>query len=111
MSIYPSILWKNGWFPMKMWVFMAALWFFLRNIVPDLKGLDPSTFLYMEEDILFLHLMKNNLKSIYCPDITIYHKEDASTDAVLKSSHKKNGFVYRNCINSLKKLFEDFNYI
>ena len=66
------------------------------------EGLDASTFLYMEEDILFLHLMKNNLKSIYCPDITIYHKEDASTDAVLKSSHKKNGFVYRNCINSLK---------
>ena len=75
---------------------------FSRKYSSRFDGLDPSTFLYMEEDILFLHLMKNNLKSIYCPEITIYHKEDASTDSVLKSSHKKNGFVYRNCINSLK---------
>lgn len=75
---------------------------FSENYISRFEGLDPSTFLYMEEDILFLHLMKNHLKSIYCPDIAIYHKEDASTDAVLKSSHKKNAFVYRNCINSLK---------
>lgn len=75
---------------------------FSENYSSRFEGLDPSTFLYMEEDILFLHLMKNDLKSIYCPDIAIYHKEDASTDSVLKSSHKKNAFVYRNCINSLK---------
>lgn len=75
---------------------------FSRKYSSRFEGLDPSTFLYMEEDILFLHLMKNNLKSIYCPEITIYHKEDASTDSVLKSNHKKNRFVYRNCINSLK---------
>ncbi|MDW2797294.1 glycosyltransferase [Clostridium boliviensis] len=75
---------------------------FSENYSLKFEGLDPSTFLYMEEDILFLHLMKNNMKSIYYPEITVYHKEDASTDSVLKSSHKKNGFVYKNCINSLK---------
>lgn len=75
---------------------------FSENYISRFEGLDPSTFLYMEEDILFLHLMKNDLKSIYCPNIVIYHQEDASTDAVLKNSHKKNAFVYRNCMNSLK---------
>lgn len=79
---------------------------FSENYISRYDGLDPSTFLYMEEDILFLHLMKNNLKSVYCPDIVIYHKEDASTDAVLKNSHKKNAFVYRNCMNSLKSYLE-----
>lgn len=74
---------------------------FSENYISRFDGLDPSTFLYMEEDILFLHLMKNDLKSVYCPDIVIYHKEDASTDAVLKNSHKKNAFVYKNCISSL----------
>ncbi|WP_077611301.1 glycosyltransferase [Clostridium sp. Marseille-P2415] len=75
---------------------------FSEDYISRFDGLDPSTFLYMEEDILFLHLMKNNLKSVYCPDIVIYHKEDASTDAVLKNGHKKNAFVYRNCMDSLK---------
>jgi GT2 family glycosyltransferase len=75
---------------------------FSENYITRFDGLDSSTFLYMEEDILFLHLMKNNLKSIYCPDLVIYHKEDASTDAVMKNRRKKNAFVYRHCINSLK---------
>ncbi len=79
---------------------------FSENYISRFEGLDPSTFLYMEEDILFLHLMKNDLKSIYCPDIAVYHKEDASTDAVLKNNHKKNAFVYRNCLNSLESYLE-----
>lgn len=83
--------------------------FFSEKYIEKFDGLDGRTFLYMEEDILFLHCKKNNLKTLYSPDLAVYHMEDASTNNVHKRSGKKNAFIYRNCIDSLKAYCEVLN--
>lgn len=56
------------------------------------NGLYPKTFLYYEENILALMMMKVNLNWKYTNEIGVYHKEDRSSNLVfekpLKSKHK-----------------------
>ena len=61
----------------------------------------PETFLYVEEDILFYLCKKNNLKIVYFPNVTIYHKEDSSTDFLMNTESKKRRFLYKNILKSL----------
>lgn len=61
----------------------------------------PETFLYVEEDILFYICKKYNLKTVYFPNVTIYHKEDSSTDFLMNTESKKRRFLYKNIIKSL----------
>lgn len=62
----------------------------------------PKTFMFVEEDILLYRVLSNNLKSIYYPEIEIYHKEDRSTDATLTSTHVQNRFKIKHIIDSLE---------
>lgn len=75
--------------------------FFLKN-----DGFCKETFLYKEEDILRFLLKKQNLSSVFMPEIVVYHSEDASTDATIKSSRKKMLFIYTEYIKSLNVLLE-----
>lgn len=75
---------------------------FSKNYISKFDGLDPRTHMYLEEDILYLHLVKNNMSSYYNPNITIYHKEDASTNKAMNSNRKKKMFIAKNTICSLK---------
>lgn len=61
----------------------------------------PETFLYVEEDILFYLCNKNNLKTVYFPKVTIYHKEDSSTDFLMNTASEKRRFLYKNILKSL----------
>lgn len=65
---------------------------------------DPSTFLYCEENFLYKRLQDKKLKSVYLPDIHVYHKEDASTDSLFTNDRKKEIFIRKNTIVSLTKL-------
>lgn len=92
----------------------GAFWVFSEIYFTKFNGLDDSTFLYGEEDILYLHLMKNGLHSLYTPEIVIYHKEDSSTNEAIPKSHKKVRFVSENCVQSLYKyvaLLEEYEDI
>lgn len=62
----------------------------------------PETFLYVEEDILFHLCQKSNLKTVYFPKVTIYHKEDSSTDFLMNKASKKRRFLYKHILKSLK---------
>ncbi|MFH5835536.1 glycosyltransferase family 2 protein [Proteiniclasticum sp. C24MP] len=64
-------------------------------------GLHPGTFMYLEEDILFHLMKKENLKTVYYPKIRIYHKEDSSTKNSFSSSIDRRRFKYRHHIDSL----------
>lgn len=55
---------------------------FSKTFFEQLDGFHPDTFLYMEEEILFLQLMQNGLKSVYNPIIKVYHKEDSASNAL-----------------------------
>lgn len=67
----------------------------------------PDTFLYMEENILFYLCQHFNLKTVYYPKIKIFHKEDASTDILMKNnSRKKRIFTFKHQIASCLKFIK-----
>ena len=60
---------------------------FSRVYFEKFDGLYDKTFLYKEEQILFHRLVSNGLLSVYCPQVSIMHKEGGSTDS--KNDRKK----------------------
>jgi GT2 family glycosyltransferase len=74
---------------------------FSRKFIEQFDGLDPRTFMYMEEEILYLHLKSKVLLSVYNPEIKIYHLDDSSTNAVYSKPHRKKLFLYSNSLKSL----------
>lgn len=64
------------------------------------EGIDLHSFMYAEEDILFAQIAFKNLKTIYSPNIQIYHKEDGSLKATFKESRKRKIFVLEKSIEA-----------
>ncbi len=87
----------------------GCFWIFSPNYIREYDGLDESTFLYWEEEILYKQMQHDGKKMVYLPEIKVYHLEDASTDAALTSSRKKMIFVrteYIKSLNALLKLYD-----
>ena len=83
----------------------AAIIFSSRYINKYDEPFDESTFLYGEEEFLYYRKIRDGLKFIYTPDISVYHKEDASLNELFKNSNtKKTKFVIKNSKQSLIKL-------
>lgn len=72
-----------------------------------LKGFDDRTFLYVEEELLYVELKKEKLKSIYYPKLEIYHLEDVSTKATLKTNKEIERFKNRCIHQSLEILIKE----
>ncbi len=85
----------------------GCFWVFSKKYIDMFDGIDNRTFLYREEELLYLRLIKNGLHNIYDPSITIFHKEDGSTSAINKNKIKKRLFIAKNQIKSLKVLLEE----
>lgn len=64
----------------------------------------PETFMYGEEDILHYICIKNDFKTVFDPNVKIYHKEDASTNLVLNNEIKKRLFTIKYGRESIKIL-------
>lgn len=80
---------------------------FSPEYISSYEGLYEKTFLYVEEDILFYICRRDSLKTIYDPNIRIYHKEDSATNIHLKNnSRKKRKFIYSHTIDSLNELLK-----
>ena len=82
---------------------------FSKKYINNYDGLCDKTFLYCEEDILKYISIRDNLNMKYINNITIFHKEDISTDLVYKNNRKKRTFYYKNTIMSLKILKDLIN--
>ncbi|MCK9181580.1 MAG: glycosyltransferase [Fibrobacteraceae bacterium] len=65
-------------------------------------GFDPRTFLYAEEDILFAKCLRNGLKTVFDPSLSVYHKEYVSTKQIFKSSRERHLFRYSCILNALR---------
>lgn len=85
-------------------VLHGAFLIFSKNYIEKFDGLNPNTFLYMEEKILAATLKKNNMKSVYNPKLVVYHNEDSSTNALITTKREKKLFIYKHAINSSKVL-------
>lgn len=62
----------------------------------------PGTFLYMEEAILFQYCKNKKYKTLFDPNLQVFHKEDSSTNALFNATKQKREFVFKNMIKSLK---------
>ena len=65
------------------------------------RGFDNRTYMYMEEDVLYHHLLKAGLVPAYVPQLHIEHLEEAATNKVFSGVQKRR-FKYRNYIKSSK---------
>lgn len=72
-----------------------------------IDGFDNRTFLYYEEPILFLKLMKNNLVTVYDPEIVIYHKDGRATNTVATKSRNKLLFINKCYQDSARILLQE----
>lgn len=71
--------------------------------VEQYNGLNEGTFLYLEEDFLYIILMKDKMKTIYSPNVKIFHSEDGSTN-YLHKGRKKRRFILKNHLMSMRAI-------
>lgn len=92
--------------PQKDIMLRGCFWIFSPDYVERFDGLDDRTFLYREEQLLFIRLKKNGLHTYYDPELKIIHLEDAATNAVAKTEFKKRVFTLQNEVKSMKILID-----
>ena len=79
---------------------------FSRDAFNYISGFDERTFLYYEEQILFQHLKRFGLKTVYTPDICIYHKEGIASKQTNKTNKEKLLFECNCSLDSLDVLID-----
>lgn len=71
------------------------------------NAFNPDTFLYREEDLLYLRCKKSELPMIYNPKLLIKHLEDASTETIVKKSREKMVFQMKHQVKSIDVLIRE----
>lgn len=79
---------------------------FSRKFTDLREGLNPNTFLYFEENILYFEMLSQNLLTISVPDIEVFHKEKGATKAANKNTRTKDLFVLKNKCKSANVLYD-----
>lgn len=74
-------------------------------------GIDDRTFMYGEEHLLFLRIVRANLKSVFVPDIIIWHEHSAVTNRLEKNRRRKRIKQLRYTIKSLKIILNETELI
>lgn len=85
----------------------GCFWVFSPQYIRLFDGINDKTFLYKEEELLYLRLTSFGLFSVYNPQIKVYHKEDASTNTLFHNDGKRNRFIYKHYIRSTKILINE----
>lgn len=87
----------------KQKILHGSVLFFTENYLKIAKGFYPETFLYYEEEILALVIDKIGLQMEYDPSISIYHKEDQSSQLSFQNLESiKRGFARKSVRVGLK---------
>lgn len=73
---------------------------FSKNYIDLFDGIDNRTFLYSEEQLLYIRIIKNKLSTLYYPEIQVLHNEGVSTDKTITSKREKEIFISKNQIKS-----------
>ena len=81
---------------------------FTENYLYQYIGFYPDTFLYVEEDLLAAICRKLSFKQLYISELSIYHKEDKSSDMAWSRSERhavKRKFINES-LKELKKVYQ-----
>ena len=84
----------------------GAFLVFSREVFRYIDGFDSRTFLYFEEQLLYLALKRMGMKMVYDPRYAVYHKDGVSTKKI-KSSKQKLLFLLNCNIESLMVLVSE----
>lgn len=85
----------------------GCCWIFSNEYISRFDGINPNTFMYLEEILLYLRVKKAGLKIIYNPNLEIIHLEEAATCDNFKGKAKKvRQFKYKCHMNSFKVLIK-----
>jgi|AKZA01.1.fsa_nt_gi Predicted glycosyltransferases len=84
----------------------GCCWVFSPAAITQINGLNPITFMFREEEFLYLEMRRKGLKTVYNPELKIRHFEDAATDTMCKTSRQKNEFLYKHSLYSTKALLQ-----
>lgn len=71
-----------------------------------ISGFYSGTFMFREEEFLYVMVKQNHLTMVYNPRLLIRHYEDSATDTVYKTSRTKSLFHLKNSIDSTKLLIK-----
>ena len=88
----------------------GACMFFANEYLKNYDGLYEKTFMYGEENILKYIATRDNMNMAFLDNLTVYHKEGSSTEAVYGKKIGKRKFYYKWNLNScklLKKMMEN----
>ena len=86
-------------------VLQGACIIFSKDFFKYEEGFDSRTFLYFEEQLVYLSVKRHGLKAVYDPEIAILHKDGRATKKV-KFSRDKLKFINQCNIDSLEILIE-----
>lgn len=84
----------------------GCFWIFSELYLKNFEGLEEKTFLYREEEFLYIQLKEKGLINIYNPQIKIFHSEYSSTNSITKTKRKKQIFFENNYLKATKKLYD-----
>ncbi|KKX43458.1 hypothetical protein WH27_15265 (plasmid) [Lactiplantibacillus plantarum] len=87
----------------------GACWIFSPKYVERFEGINPNTFLYMEEDLLKMAMDRFGLKMIYSNKLRILHKENVSTNFGKMSTRSQNQQFLRRLLSSINVCISYFN--
>ncbi|MBQ7445133.1 MAG: glycosyltransferase [Clostridia bacterium] len=93
----------------KQVVLQGAFLVFSKKAFESIAGFNESTFLYYEEQLLYLNLLRHSLTIVYDPEICIYHKQGRATDNSRGTSRRKDLFLTQCLIDSNKVLLRDLD--
>lgn len=93
-----TIDWKTEKYGLKL---HGSCLIFSELYINKYQGLNPDTFMYCEESLLFHLVKQDQLVSCYFPEVQIFHKEDSSTNYQYPNDSNKRRFYYKNIIKSL----------
>lgn len=81
---------------------------FSPEYITRFNGLNPDTFMYLEEVLLYIRIRKANLKIVYYPNLEIVHLEDAATLTSFRGKKRKaRQFKYRCQMQSFRALINE----
>lgn len=72
--------------------------------VENFVGLDERTFMYLEEFILYEHVIRRGYKTYFTPKLRIFHEHEVTTKVSFKNTRQKELWRLKHQMESLKIL-------
>lgn len=82
----------------------CAIIFSKKYIEKYNNGFNNETFLFHEEEFLYQRMLKDNLISIYDPQLEVFHKEGSSVNKITKTVRQRKLFREKERLKSLELL-------